>query len=346
MLYPLAFSPGGVGLSRPKHDVMRLAQIYHFPIQCRNPQASHRKGFPQARRSILTGPLMMSARNPQRILGCPICGYRVDTKDRTCPRCGNEFDTGTKFECPFCGGLVDSNAKSCPSCNVDYSDFKEKTIARGSDDDIDALLTEIIGIESAQMKQSSKRYSCPICNWMLDGSESVCPRCNHDLVTDLSFQCPMCGSIVGSSAKACPECGVSFEEPEVTAKAPAPPVKTEPSAEKPRPSQPAPPASAKPEPAKEVKPILIVKPPPMAEKRPERPEPLAELAKLEIDLELDTSEPSPSSPQKTPEDSLEELEQLKGPGTAEIPQTPPAGPAGQPAKTGTKKRKLKAKPKG
>jgi rubrerythrin len=291
---------------------------------------------------------MMSARHPQRILGCPICGYRVDTKDRTCPRCGSEFDTGTKFECPLCGGLVDSNARSCPSCHVDYGDFKEKTIARGSDDDIDELLTEIIGIESAQIKQSNKRYSCPKCSWMLDGSESVCPRCNHDLVADLSFQCPMCGSIVGSSAKACPECGVSFEESEMIG-APTPPAKTEPVAEKPRPPPPAPPpvAKPKPEPAKEVKPIVIVKPPPRAQSRPERkPEPPSEPVKHEIDLELETPEPSPSPPKKTPEDELEELEHLEGPGTTDKSPTPPAKPAGQPAKAGPKRRKLKTKPKG
>lgn len=272
----------------------------------------------------------------------------MDTKDRTCPRCGNEFDTGTKFECPFCGGLVDSNAKSCPSCNVDYSDFKERTIARGSDDDIDELLNEIIGIESAQVKQSSKRYSCPICNWMLDGSESVCPRCNHDLVTDLSFQCPMCGSIVGSNAKTCPECGASFEESDLTFEASAPPDKTVPVAEKPRPPRQAPPAEKpKPEPAKEVKPIVIVKPPPVVQRQPEKkPEPPPDLAKLEIDLEIETSEPSPSPPQKTPEDALEELERLEKPGTTDEPQTTPTKPSGQPARTGAKKRKLKAKPKG
>ena len=282
----------------------------------------------------------MSTRTHQRILGCPICGYRVDTKDRTCPRCGSEFDTGTKFECPLCGGLVDSNAKSCPSCHVDYSDFREKTIARGSDDDIDELLTEIIGIESAQVNQSNKRYSCPKCSWMLDGSESVCPRCKHDLVTDLSFQCPMCGSIVGSSAKACPECGVSFEEPELMARAPAPPVKTVSVTEEPRPTPSPPPAAKpKPEPAKEVKPIVIVKPPPMVQRQPEkRPEPLPEPVKQEIGPELETSEPSP--PQKTAED---ELKGLEGSETADKPQTPAAKAAGQPVKPAAKKRKLKPK---
>ncbi len=291
---------------------------------------------------------MIAASNSQRILGCPICGYRVSTRDRVCPRCGSEFDTGTKFECPLCGGLVDSNARSCPSCHVDYGDFREKTIARGSDDDIDTLLTEIIGLESAQVKKEDKRYSCPKCSWMLDGSESVCPRCNHDLVSDLSFQCPMCGTIVGSSTKACPECGVSFQEPEERQRPPrqtpsevepirAPSRETTPAPEPKLPPSPAP----RREPAKEVKPIVVVKAPPIVSrpaqaKPPETPS--VERAKAEVDVELELSEREPEPAQEKAEEALETLETIDEEEKAAQPSAP--------VKKGTKKRKLKAKPKG
>ncbi len=293
---------------------------------------------------------MMSARNPQRILGCPICGYRVDTaKDRTCPRCGSEFETGTRFECPLCGGLVDANAKACPSCHVDYGDFRERTLARGSDDDIDELLNEIIGIESSQVKQAGKKYSCPKCSWMLDGTEAVCPRCNHDLVTDLSFQCPMCGAIVRSSAKACPECGVSFDESEAAEERPeSPPSKVQPTptvVEEPEehaPVQapsPQPVQEPQPEPERMPRPTVVVKPPRTVARPIAKPEPGPVVKEI----------PAEKAPQPQPAPSVEE------PGTEaeEIARPEPAKPAPAPVEespqpaaksAGVKRRKLKPKP--
>ncbi len=292
---------------------------------------------------------MISGQNPQRILGCPICGYRVDPKDHICPRCGSEFYEGTKFECPLCGGLVSAREKICPSCYVDYSDFRNKTIARGSDDSIDALLTEIIGLESDQVKKEDRRYSCPNCSWMLDGSESYCPRCNHDLVADLSFQCPVCGTIVGSNSKACPGCGASFDEAEAEEKPQqepstvAPKSVPEPEAVK-APEPPPPP----PEPPKEVKPIVIVKPPKIVAKPQERaapepaPEPVAPSPIPDIDLE----EPRPEPPVETLEETLAKMEtQLEQDEEIDRTSEQLAAMAQQPPKKGTKKRKLKAKPK-
>src|SRR4030042_1024985 len=65
------------------------------------------------RRRLLT----MSATSV-RIFGCPTCGFRVDTNERSCPRCGNEFQDDTKFECPFCGDLVRSGLDECPVCGA------------------------------------------------------------------------------------------------------------------------------------------------------------------------------------------------------------------------------------
>lgn len=279
---------------------------------------------------------MLAVHTPQRILGCPICGYRVDPKDHNCPRCGSEFYEGTKFECPFCGGLVSSNSKFCPNCRVDYGDFGERTTAKVSEDSIDALLTEIIGLESSQVKAEAKRYSCPNCSWMLEGSERICPRCKHDLVVDLSFQCPVCGTIVGSSAKVCPECGANFEEAEEVEEAPEQKLEIPPPKEKVQAREPPP------EPLKEVKPIVIVKPPHKVARPPERaPEPIP--APAEPVVETPEPEPAPSKPEDTLADLERHLE-----AEAEIDRTSEqlAAMATQPAKKGTKRRKLKAKPKG
>ena len=147
----------------------------------------------------------------QRIFGCPVCGFRVDEAEPICPRCNNKFDIGTRLECPFCGELVDPKVKVCPACHVDYAEFRAKTKRKGNDSDIDELLTEIIKIESMETKQEPKKFSCPDCSWLLDGSESKCPKCGKDLSDEFALQCPICGASVSSEARSCAECGAKFE---------------------------------------------------------------------------------------------------------------------------------------
>jgi RNA polymerase subunit RPABC4/transcription elongation factor Spt4 len=155
------------------------------------------------------------ASNKDKMFGCPACGYRVSSGEEACPRCGNAFNKETKFECPFCGELVERGATSCQVCHVNYVEFKEKTEARGGDDSIDSLLLEIIKLESVSVKQNEKKFSCPKCAWMIDGSEEKCPKCGEIFSDDVSFQCPICGSLVSPDSAKCPECGISFSEDEV-----------------------------------------------------------------------------------------------------------------------------------
>jgi rubrerythrin len=149
-----------------------------------------------------------------RMFGCPVCGFRITESEPTCPRCNNQFDSETKFECPFCGELVDPRVKECPVCHVDYAEFKAKTRSRGRDADIDDLLNEIIKLESMQLKQEPKKFSCPDCSWLLDGSESKCPKCGKDLSDEFAMQCPICGAPVSQVASSCAECGAKFDDEE------------------------------------------------------------------------------------------------------------------------------------
>lgn len=148
----------------------------------------------------------------QRMFGCPVCGYRINETESACPRCNNQFDIGTKFECPFCGELVDPKVKECPVCHVDYAEFKRKTKKKGRDADIDTLLNEIIKMESMEVKEEPKKFSCPDCSWLLDGSEGKCPKCGKDLSDEIALQCPICGAPVPPDAISCQECGAKFEE--------------------------------------------------------------------------------------------------------------------------------------
>jgi len=152
------------------------------------------------------------ATESQRIFGCPVCGFRIDEAEPACPRCNNKFDSGTKFECPFCGELVDPKVGVCPACHVDYAEFKAKTNRKGRDADIDDLLNEIIKLESVQVKQEPKKFSCPDCSWLLDGSEGKCPKCGKDLSDEFALQCPICGASVSSDSRSCAECGAKFDD--------------------------------------------------------------------------------------------------------------------------------------
>lgn len=148
-----------------------------------------------------------------RMFGCPVCGFRITDTDHACPRCSSTFDEETKFECPFCGEMVDPKAKSCPFCHVDYDEFRSKS-KKGSDANIDELLNEIISLESVQVKQDLKKFSCPDCSWLLDGTEEKCPKCGRDLSDEFAFQCPICGATVSHDAISCQECGAKFETEE------------------------------------------------------------------------------------------------------------------------------------
>jgi len=147
-----------------------------------------------------------------KMFGCPVCGFRVAPTDETCSRCGNRFTQATKFECPFCGELVERGAKSCPVCHVNYSDLRERAEARGGDDSIDSLLTEIIRLEAASVKTEDKKLSCPNCSWLIDSSEEKCPKCGRSFMEDVSYQCPVCGLMIRAEADKCPECGTLLAE--------------------------------------------------------------------------------------------------------------------------------------
>lgn len=149
-----------------------------------------------------------------RLLGCPYCGFRIDPGEALCPRCGNRFESDTKFECPFCGDLVAPGMDACPSCHIDFGEFRARVKKTTRSDSIDTLLLDIITLEADAVKREEKRLSCPSCDLLLNGSEARCPRCNADLTEGAAFQCPVCGEFVAPESSRCPGCGASFESEE------------------------------------------------------------------------------------------------------------------------------------
>jgi rubrerythrin len=153
--------------------------------------------------------------NSSDLFGCPYCGFRIRPTDDACPRCGNSFHENTKFECPFCGDMVSPGADECPSCHINFTEFVSHNENKASTDSIDSLLMDIINLESSQVKKEDKKFSCPKCSWMLEGTEERCPKCGADFTEDATFQCPICGAFVNSNSANCSECGTPFAGDEV-----------------------------------------------------------------------------------------------------------------------------------
>ena len=146
-----------------------------------------------------------------KLFGCPYCGFRIGPGDERCARCGNTFGATTKFECPFCGDLVSPNMQACPTCHVDFAEFQTRVRRTAKMDGVDSLLREIIRLEATEVAREAKKFSCPNCDVLLDGSEATCPRCGTVLTEGAAFQCPVCGEFVAPEAMTCTVCGSSFE---------------------------------------------------------------------------------------------------------------------------------------
>ncbi len=245
------------------------------------------------------------------LFGCPFCGFRVSSKDVSCPRCGNKFSEGTLFECPFCGDTVPPGAVECPSCHVNFSEFMAKSKPKINEDSIDSLLMDIISLESYKIQtEEKKKLSCPNCSWMLDGTEEKCPKCGSDFHVDSTYQCPICGSFVNATASKCSECGSDFEVLGVGADEAKSARHDQMStaltdlldtvdqsskaqvAEQPVPAPPPPPQTY-------TKPIVIAKPAPVKAKPPP-PEPVVEPPPAKEEPPVETPEPVQEAPAPAP----------------------------------------------
>jgi len=284
-------------------------------------------------------------KNDLKLFGCPICGFRVSRDEKACPRCGTKYDSETKFECPFCGDHVPQVAKSCPSCHVVFKEFHRQAKKTVSEQSIDQLLIEIIELEAHQVNQEDKKYSCPRCSWMLDGSEDRCPKCGAGFVDEVSYQCPICAATVPEDSDKCSECGTSFAEDEE----PAPEAAPEPVPEKPEPVDAAAPEDVLgaprpmvPETVEETPPVEtapVEQPAATEEERPVEPTPVPEA------IPEPEPEPAPAVEEtRAAETTPEPLPVVETPAEQAEPETvaPPEERPKAPVQRKLKTRKLKA----
>ncbi|UCE92306.1 MAG: hypothetical protein JSV90_04000 [Methanobacteriota archaeon] len=154
------------------------------------------------------------AREKGRLFGCPACGFRVSGDEDTCSRCGASFGDKARFECPFCGEPVSPDDVRCPSCMVKFRDFVSKSEKRASNKNIDGLLMTIIEKEAKEVKEQDRKLSCPMCSWLVDGSEETCPKCGIVFSETVAYQCPVCAALISAEMRKCDECGSIFLEAE------------------------------------------------------------------------------------------------------------------------------------
>lgn len=169
------------------------------------------------------GRFLAMAREKKKLFGCPACGFRVSGTEETCSRCGARFGDRARFECPFCGEPVSPDDVRCPSCMVRFKDFVSKAEKRASDKSIDGLLIDIIEKEAKEVKEQGKKLSCPMCSWLVDGSEEACPKCGIIFSETVAYQCPVCAALVSAETAECGECGSVFLDMEGAEESHAPP---------------------------------------------------------------------------------------------------------------------------
>jgi predicted RNA-binding Zn-ribbon protein involved in translation (DUF1610 family) len=142
---------------------------------------------------------------------------RVSGRKRICPSCGRKLVTSTLHECPSCGELISRRAKKCPVCHADLPGVASKTKAKTSEMIAEVPVPAIKETDSIQVKEEM-RQSCPECGTPLDGTESKCPKCGHELKSDLVRRCTICGAHHEEGLIECPNCGIPLAGVGVAAK--------------------------------------------------------------------------------------------------------------------------------
>ncbi len=86
--------------------------------------------------------------------------------------------------------------------------------------------TESLAPPSPPKAESEDQFLCPVCDTVVQETDTVCPGCGAEFTGGEStqYECPVCKAAVPSEAARCPSCGVQFasEEGGVAEEAPPP----------------------------------------------------------------------------------------------------------------------------
>ncbi|MBN1677750.1 MAG: zinc ribbon domain-containing protein [Candidatus Thermoplasmatota archaeon] len=190
----------------------------------------------------------------KRTKECPSCGWTLAHGDKTCPQCGKELTNNrgksgkkkskptksSRLECPNCGASILRSSKICPLCGADIPAASKKAKVQPADEGISKHEPEFAEYEALDATEEGKRPLCPICQMILEGTESKCPACGTPLgdergtpeqtarVDSVPVEeppeevgveehrefrpCHVCNSIIPKSFERCPICNTIFIE--------------------------------------------------------------------------------------------------------------------------------------
>jgi predicted amidophosphoribosyltransferase len=141
---------------------------------------------------------------------CPACGLAIEGDEKTCPRCGWEFSRPVKFDCPYCGALIPVKAEACPVCGIGLKGLSSAAKSQSIDKVRAVLLADYEELKRSETEAKEKRFKCPKCGALLDGSEPTCPECSQFLITQTGLKCPVCSTAIEKRRRKCPKCGISL----------------------------------------------------------------------------------------------------------------------------------------
>jgi ribosomal protein L40E len=193
---------------------------------------------------------------------CGECGAFIPAASKRCPKCGVEFEVGTK-KCSECGAWVPAESTECPNCGVKFvgeevneEDYLEKM--RKQYDEMVSKYREIAKTEMGK-RYSEKKFEewwrqqptfISFDDWLAKEEEKA---------KEGPVPCPVCGTMNPKEATVCHKCGTVFgagkDAPPKTPPA-APPAAQQADAEVP----PAPPAET-PQAAPAAAPKMVIRRP-------------------------------------------------------------------------------------
>jgi len=139
---------------------------------------------------------LQAANGTIRIVACPLCGEKFDSRLGLCPN-------GDFCFCPVCQiDLADSDTV-CPRCGLSHEAAVGQTM-EGARLHCPSCGKDIE--EGDDYCRHCQQLLCPACQAAVYEADTLCPHCG----TEFELFCPNCETEIDPQAEVCPACGFSW----------------------------------------------------------------------------------------------------------------------------------------
>ena len=166
-----------------------------------------------------------------KLVECGECGEFIPASNKSCPKCGVEFEVGT-MKCSECGAWVPAESAECPNCGVKFvgEEVEEGDYLDKMRKEYDEMISKYRELAKAELgkKFSDKKFEewwvaqptyISFDDWLAKEEEKR---------KESPVACPVCGTLNPKEATVCNRCGTVFgaaeEAPEDQESPPYPPV--------------------------------------------------------------------------------------------------------------------------